>query len=305
MSTPEGPALRFIVVDGQRDFCEGGGLAVPGGLQVASSIAQILDDFPEAPVTVVVDVHTEGDISLASQWRRASTGEKAGPFTLITPDDVHSGEYSFADTTRAEAALQYLEDLVAAGRPGLVVWADHCLLGQRGAELAPKIREALGVAPSFVQGAALTAGRACVVKTSRKAPVTLCPKGLDPNVEEFSAVSPYGYPDRVQPSVLDAIVGERRAIGDPGLVAAVEAAAPKLVVTGFTWSHSVKSLVEDLIRLGYGSRLVLLSECLAARPNFDDAKAELLAKVNAAGGRVDTIDGFLATQGRAERINTF
>jgi nicotinamidase/pyrazinamidase len=92
-------AKALFIVDVQRDFCEGGSLAVEGGASVASAISDYLDDNAE-----------HYDIVLASRdWHNAD-GDNGGHFAPVgsSPDFVHN-------------------------------WPVHCVAGTAGAEYHPNL----------------------------------------------------------------------------------------------------------------------------------------------------------------------
>ncbi len=93
----------LIVVDIQNDFLAGGSLAVPDGDAVIAPINALAQVF--AHVVLTQDWHPAGHVSFASS---------------------HSGKVPFDQITLAD------------GRPQ-ALWADHCVQGTPGAELAPAL----------------------------------------------------------------------------------------------------------------------------------------------------------------------
>jgi nicotinamidase/pyrazinamidase len=99
-ATKPGPADALIVVDVQNDFLPGGSLAVKDGDAIVPLVNGLARRFKN--VVVTQDWHTPGHLSFASS---------------------HPGKKPFET-----AAMPYGPQ---------VLWPDHCVMGSRGAELAP------------------------------------------------------------------------------------------------------------------------------------------------------------------------
>lgn len=93
----------LVVIDVQRDFCPGGGLAVPDGDAVVPVINRLAARFRH--VILTQDWHPRDHTSFAS---------------------MHPGRKPFETAT-----LSYGEQ---------VLWPDHCVQGTRGAEFHPELR---------------------------------------------------------------------------------------------------------------------------------------------------------------------
>ena len=92
-------AKALFIVDVQRDFCEGGSLAVDGGAAVATAISDYLNEHSESY-----------DMILASRDWHSSEGDNGGHFAAsgTEPDFVHT-------------------------------WPVHCVAGSPGAEYHPNL----------------------------------------------------------------------------------------------------------------------------------------------------------------------
>lgn len=92
----------LIIVDVQNDFCPGGALAVGGGDEIVPGINALLQSF--ATVVITQDWHPAGHSSFASEH-----ANKAPLETVEMPYGVQ------------------------------VLWPDHCIQGNHGAELHPDL----------------------------------------------------------------------------------------------------------------------------------------------------------------------
>ena len=92
----------LIVIDVQRDFCEGGALAVEGGAALVPPINAILDDY--AVVVFTQDWHPAGHSSFASS---------------------HDGRAPF--------------EVIEMPYGPQVLWPDHCVIGSDGAAFHPDL----------------------------------------------------------------------------------------------------------------------------------------------------------------------
>ncbi len=99
----------LLVIDVQNDFVHGGALAVPGGDSIVPIVNRLVGAFPQ--VVVTQDWHPEGHASFASSH------DGAKPFDVVK--------------------LPYGEQ---------VLWPEHCVQGEPGAEL----HEALDVDSAFL-----------------------------------------------------------------------------------------------------------------------------------------------------------
>ncbi|WP_371128226.1 bifunctional nicotinamidase/pyrazinamidase [Sphingomonas sp. YR710] len=93
----------LLVVDVQRDFCEGGALAVPEGKAVVAPINALMHHFDHVAITQ--DWHPAGHISFASS---------------------HTSHNPF--------------DMIELGYGLQTLWPDHCVRGTSGAEIHPELR---------------------------------------------------------------------------------------------------------------------------------------------------------------------
>jgi nicotinamidase/pyrazinamidase len=100
---PLGEGDIFLAVDVQNDFCPGGALAVPRGDEVVPLINRLAERF--AHVVLTQDWHPRGHHSFAS---------------------THSGRKPY--------------DTITVAYGPQILWPDHCIQGERGAELRPDLQ---------------------------------------------------------------------------------------------------------------------------------------------------------------------
>lgn len=96
-------SIALLIIDVQKDFCPGGGLAVPDGDNVVPVINNLIDKFDH--VLQTQDWHTPGHHSFAS---------------------AHEGKAPF-DTIKMNYGEQTL-------------WPDHCVQGTDGASFHPDLK---------------------------------------------------------------------------------------------------------------------------------------------------------------------
>jgi nicotinamidase-related amidase len=140
--------IGLIVIDGQKDFVEGGNLAVTGGNAALSRIAKMIKRVKGDLFSVdcTMDAHHRHHIGHSRMWVN-SKGENPPPFiTQMRPDDVIGMGAIWRAANPAWQARQqrYIEELSkrndAREALGLLriehtIWTDHCLIGTDGMSL--------------------------------------------------------------------------------------------------------------------------------------------------------------------------
>mgnify|MGYP000975930811 CR=1 FL=1 len=87
----------LIIVDVQKDFCEGGALAVQGGNAIVNTINSLISEF-----------------------------EKNGDLVVLTRE-LHPKDHSIFSTVNGKEPFSILEN-------GETVWPEHCVINTAGAE---------------------------------------------------------------------------------------------------------------------------------------------------------------------------
>jgi nicotinamidase/pyrazinamidase len=131
--------VHLMCIDAQNDFCDpNGSLFVRGGDQnvgrTAAMVDRLLDKLSE--ITTTMDSHRKIDIS-HPMWFVDEHGKHPAPFTLITPADVESGRWRTTQVSARNRTLAYLKALEATNRYPHVIWPEHCLIGDQGAQHPP------------------------------------------------------------------------------------------------------------------------------------------------------------------------
>lgn len=116
-----GSRLALLVVDQQTDFEPGGALAVAGGDEIASPIAELMK-LRFGCVVVTQDSHPAKHISFASSYE----GKK--PFDVLTMSEVSEGRVVSKFFSK-EVTLQYLSRVPNQTQ---ILWPDHCIQGTSG-----------------------------------------------------------------------------------------------------------------------------------------------------------------------------
>ena len=183
-TTPSDPRTALIVVDVQRDFCEGGSLAVAGGAAVAGQIDALLHgDHAYAEVVATRDHHIDPGPHFSDHpdyvdsWPRHC--EVGTPGVELHDDLTFTGFGAVFDKGEYAAAYSGFEGLSADGSQ-LADW-----LRARGVESV----EVCGIATDHcVRATALDAVRAGFATTVLlDLTVAVAPDRLDATLEQFAA----------------------------------------------------------------------------------------------------------------------
>lgn len=265
-----GPTL-LLVIDPQRDFvAPDGALAVRGADADMDRVAGLLDRAGDGidAVWVSLDAHHLLDIAHPGWWRDAH-GDPPKPFTVITADDVVAHRFSAADPATAERSLAYLRALGASGRYPHVVWPEHCLIGDPGADVWPALSAAI---------------HRWERRRGRNAAYVV--KGTNPFTEHFSAV-------RAEVPDPDDVASERAAAGLVAAVAEVARAGGTVLVAGEARSHCVANTVRDLWAAvgggrGFAERVVLLTDAMSDVRGFEGFGEAFAREAAASGMRTAT-----------------
>ena len=255
--------LRLLAIDPQNDFMDitGAALPVPGADADMHRLARFLDAAQARvdDIVVTLDSHASVGVERTTFWLDAQ-GQPAAPFTLVRAADLRAGTYVPRNPALRTPVLQYLEALEAASARTLIVWPVHCVLGTWGHNIHEALAE--GIARWEMQRG-LTCDKVL--------------KGLNPLTEQYSAF-------RAEVPRAD----DSRTANNATLMARLADGDTTLLVAGEALSHCVAASGDDMLAQMDAARLrntVFLTDCMSPVAGFEQAGADFLERVRAAGAR--------------------
>lgn len=278
--------IHLLVIDPQNDFCDipevlrptdpqaGGSaliapaLPVPGAHEDMVRLAKFIDRIGSKlyDVHVTMDSHNPLDIAHPSWWKNAQ-GQAPTPFTQITAQDVRSGLWAARNPLAQAHSLSYVEALEANGRYTLIIWPEHCLIGQWGHNVHSAVAKSLNH-----------------WARSRLEVVDYVTKGSNALTEHYSAVQAE-VPDASDPSTML----NSRLIQTLG-------SADVVLIAGEALSHCVASTVRDIAD-NFGEdnikKLVLLTDCTSSVAGFEQLGTRFVADMTARGMQTALSTDFL------------
>ena len=277
--------IHLLVIDPQNDFCDipkegqpfnplvmgeriAPALPVPGAhddmLRLATFINRVGSKLYDIHVTM--DSHNPLDIAHPSWWRN-DKGDAPAPFTLITAADVRNGVWRARNPVAQAHSLKYVETLEQNARYVLVIWPEHCLIGQWGHNVHASVADALN---NWAR--------------NRLEVVDYVTKGSNALTEHYSAVQAE-VPD---PTDASTMLNSR-------LIRTL-AEADTILIAGEALSHCVASTVRDIAD-NFGEenikKLVLLTDCTSSVGGFENLGVQFLADLTARGMRTALSTEFL------------
>jgi len=278
--------IHLLAIDPQNDFCDipqdwqpanplvlgeriAPALPVPGAhadmLRLSALIDRVGDKLYDIHVTM--DSHNPLDVAHSTWWRN-DKGDSPAPFTLITAADVRNGVWRASNPAAQAHSLKYVEALEANARYVLVIWPEHCLIGQWGNNVHTS------VANSLNQWA-----------RRRMEVVDYVTKGSNALTEHYSAVQAE-VPDASDPTTM---LNTR-------LIKTL-AEADVILIAGEALSHCVASTVRDIAN-NFGEenikKLVLLTDCTSSVGGFEQLGTQFVADLTARGMKTALSTEFLA-----------
>lgn len=262
--------IHLLVIDPQNDFChEEGSLSVHGAAGDMDRLAALVDRLRDrlTDIHVTLDSHHKVDISHPIWWRDAA-GNEPPPFTVITADDVRAGTWTTTRPSALPRSQAYLDQLESTGRYPHVIWPYHCLIGDEGGNVWPRLSEAIHE------------------WEERFAMAEFVTKGSNPWTEHFSAVQAE-VPDPDDPTTQI----------NTGLVRTLEE-ADVILLAGEALSHCLANTARDISQAfsdpKYVSKLVLLTDASSPVAGFEKQADDFLRELRAAGMRTSTTTAFAA-----------
>lgn len=125
----------LLCIDVQKDFIEGGSLAVPGSIGDVERITRFIYNNMAGITDIMcsMDTHYPFHIFFPSWWSDAD-GNNPAPYTMITYEDVKNGKWRpvFGNL---QDSLTYLQKLEEQAKKTLCIWTYHCIHGTEGFDL--------------------------------------------------------------------------------------------------------------------------------------------------------------------------
>jgi nicotinamidase/pyrazinamidase len=263
--------LQLLVIDPQIDFCDPrGSLSVPGAAEDMDRLSALVRRLESrwTAIHVTLDSHRKVDISHPI-WFKDSAGHHPAPFTVITADDLERGRWSTTRPSAFPRTLEYLRALGATGRYPHVIWPYHCLIGDDGHRVWPRLSEAIHQ------------------WEERFAIADFVTKGSNPWTEHFSAVQAE-VPDPTDPTTQL----------NTELVRTLER-ADLVVLAGEALSHCLANTVRDITRTFADpkvvSKLVLLTDASSNVPSFEGYGESFVRELRAQGMKTATTTDLLVS----------
>lgn len=257
----------LLVIDAQRDFCQSEGTLFVGGrngkgaIEDNNRLAQFI--YRELPwltaIKPTMDTHLPFQVFTRAAWLDAA-GAVPGPFTIVENADVKNGRFTpepmFASMLGTDVIwmtnqmLHYTAELEKVGKYKLMLWTEHCVLGQSGHALSGVIQEAR-MFHAYARGA-------------NNEPII---KGGNPLTENYSIV---------QPEVLTRFDGASIAQKNTHFLEDL-LKYDYVLIAGQAASHCVKSSIEDILAFilatspGLAQKVYVMEDCMSAvvSPAYD------------------------------------
>lgn len=141
----DSPRILAWLIDMQIDFifpAPIGRLPVPNALEDARRTIEWLyhNTHQITHIAASLDTHFPYQIFYPTWWKNAS-GEPPAPYTVITAEQVHHGEW--IPVIEPVWSVYYVEELEKVGKKQLMIWPFHCMEGTAGRALVPALSEAI------------------------------------------------------------------------------------------------------------------------------------------------------------------
>lgn len=260
----DGQKNLLIGIDFQNDFvlpdaslvAEGepyGSLSVPGSKGDIERFTRfIYNNFEKITrIMLSVDTHYPHQIFHRTMWRDAD-GNPVAPYTLIDPDAIASGKYRFVGGN-PRTAEDCIKTLAAAGKGGVFIWPDHCIIGTTGWQLETQLMQ-----------------MAHFHSAARNVKPIIGFKGTDTYSEMYGILEPEYNPNRiVTKQILDAIASFDPSSGDMQ-----EVKWDKIIIGGEAGSHCLLESTNQILKRFKGhpeiiQRVYVLEDCTSPVATFE------------------------------------
>lgn len=186
----DSPRRLLLCIDVQKDFIEGGALAVPGSIGDVERITRFIYNNMEGLTKIMcsLDTHVAYQIFHPCWWVNR-TGDYPTPYTVITHEDVEQDRWmALIEPKASDTYLKELEK-VGAGKKQLCIWPYHCISGTEGQTLENEFAKMV-----------------YFHSVARKSNNPMIQKGTDPFSEMYGIIKPeYSPKNFINTPVLNAI----------------------------------------------------------------------------------------------------
>ncbi len=259
--------ICLLIIDPQKDFCEGGSLAVPGATDDLKRVAKMIENHGNDidDIQLTLDSHFFLHIAHPLWWQNTS-GKCPEPFTLITKENVEKGVWKPKNPAWYDWALEYTTALEKNNRYVLCIWSPHCIIGSEGATIQLSLYEAVS---NWEIKYFATASRTT--------------KGSNPFTEHYSAVKA----DCPRPD--DQKTGLNARFID------ILKGYDTILIAGEALSHCVANTVKDVaneFNLEQVKKIVLLEDASSSVGGFEQQGQDFVNEMTAKGMQLSTTDKF-------------
>lgn len=169
----DSPRRLLLAIDVQKDFMEGGALAVPGSIGDVERITRFIYNNMAGLTRIMCSLDTHTPYQIFHQcWWANSDGDHPAPYTIITYDDVNKGRWR-PIVGDPRDSIEYLQGLESAGKKQLCIWPYHCIAGTEGHGLENEFAKMV-----------------YFHTVCRKSADRMIPKGQDPLSEMYGIIKP-------------------------------------------------------------------------------------------------------------------
>ena len=260
-------AVCLLIIDGQRDFCEGGALPITGAAKDLERVAKMIENHGNdiEDIQLTLDSHFPLHIAHPLWWQDAS-GKHPEPFTLITKEDVEKSVWRPKNPAWNDWALEYTATLEKNNRYILCIWPPHCIIGSEGAAFQPVLYEAVSN-----------------WETKYFAIASRTTKGSNPFTEHYSAVKADCSRSDDPKTMLNARLIDTLKEYDTILIA------------GEALSHCVANTIKDVadeFNLDQVKKFVLLEDASSSVSGFEQQGQDFVNEMTVKGMQLSTTDKF-------------
>ena len=185
----DSPKRLLLAIDVQKDFIEGGALAVSGSIGDVERITRFIYNNMAGISRIMcsLDTHIAHQIFHPAWWANKN-GDHPAPYTVITYDDVANGHWRPVVGNPLDS-IQYLKELEKRGNKQLCIWPYHCISGTEGATLENEFAKIV-----------------YFHSVARKSMNPMIQKGTDPYSEMYGIIKPeYSKQNYLNTPVLNSI----------------------------------------------------------------------------------------------------